>query len=204
MRDSTGRPTSGDYGGTTIVKTIVVQRGDSFVFVLTPLDAQFRWANLRAHLGVNRLSLPDADAAFAATGYERGTITPLGASSAWPVILDSSLAGKDILVGAGKHGVGARVAADELALAYGAEVVDLGERTALAGSATPQARNHTHTHEPPGGTSDQRQRSTDRRYHRRARPDCAAYDSAARGGGASGARRDPQPGARQRRREGWR
>lgn len=125
VRDSTGRPTSGDYGGTTIVKTIVVQRGDSFVFVLTPLDAQFRWANLRAHLGVNRLSLPDADAAFAATGYERGTITPLGASSAWPVILDSSLAGKDILVGAGKHGVGARVAADELALAYGAEVVDL-------------------------------------------------------------------------------
>ncbi|MBP6685061.1 MAG: YbaK/EbsC family protein, partial [Leucobacter sp.] len=88
-RDGAGRPTSADFDGTLIVKSVVVQRGDSFVFVLTPLDAQFSWARLRPHLGVNRLSLPDAEAAFAATGYERGTITPLGATTAWPVVLDS-------------------------------------------------------------------------------------------------------------------
>ncbi|KAM9864080.1 aminoacyl-tRNA deacylase [Leucobacter sp. BZR 635] len=125
QRDGSGRPTSGEFGGARIAKTVVVQRGDSFVFVLTPLDAQFSWAKLRSHLGVNRLSLPDADAAFAATGYERGTITPLGASTAWPVILDRSLAGEEILVGAGQHGIGARVRADDLVRAYAAEVAEL-------------------------------------------------------------------------------
>lgn len=129
-RNGTGRPTSADFGGIPIVKTIVVQRGESFVFVLTPLDAQFSWPLLRAHLGVNRLSLPDADAAFAATGYRRGTITPLGASTAWPVVLDESLAGQDILLGAGASGIGAKVSADALVRAYGAAVVDLGDTPA--------------------------------------------------------------------------
>lgn len=108
-REGSGRPTAADFGGAPIVKTIVVQRGDSFVFVLTPLDAQFSWPPLRAHLGVNRLSLPDADAAFAATGYRRGTITPLGSSTAWPVVLDASLPGQSIVLGSGVAGVGAKV-----------------------------------------------------------------------------------------------
>ena len=77
-REGTGRPTAIDFGGDPIVKTIVVQRGDSFVFVLTPLDAQFSWPPLRAHLGVNRLSLPDADAAFAATGIGAARSLPWG------------------------------------------------------------------------------------------------------------------------------
>lgn len=126
-REGSGRPTGADFDGAPIVKTIVVQRGDTFVFVLTPLDAQFNWARLRAHLGVNRLSLPDADAAFAATGYRRGTITPLGASTAWPVILDESLAGQDILLGAGAPGVGAKVSADDLVRVFSADVVDLAD-----------------------------------------------------------------------------
>lgn len=124
-RDGSGRPSAGDFGEIPIAKSIVVQRGDTFVFVVAPLDAQFSWARLRAHLGVNRLSLPDADAAFAATGYRRGTITPLGATTAWPVILDASLAGRTLLIGAGSHGVGARVHADDLVRAYGAEIVAL-------------------------------------------------------------------------------
>lgn len=126
-RESTGRPTHEDFGGTPIAKTIVVQRGDSFVLVLTPLDAQFSWAPLRAHLGVNRLSLPDADAAFDATGYRRGTITPLGSTSAWPVVIDQSLTGQAIMLGSGEAGVAARVQANDLVLAYGASVVDLSD-----------------------------------------------------------------------------
>lgn len=127
VRERSGRPASDELGGAFIVKTIVVQRGDSFVFVLTPLEAQFSWAKLRAHLGVNRLSLPDAEAAFAVTGYERGTITPLGASTAWPVIVDASLAGTTVLVGAGRHGIAAQLRADDLVHAYGGEYVDLGD-----------------------------------------------------------------------------
>ena len=44
---------------------------------------------LRSHLGVKRLSLPSAAEARGATGYERGTITPFGATHAWPVIADA-------------------------------------------------------------------------------------------------------------------
>ena len=63
------------------LRTIVVRRGeDDYVFVLVPGGRRFDWPKLRAHLGVSRLSLPDADEARAATGYERGAITPFGAT----------------------------------------------------------------------------------------------------------------------------
>ncbi len=111
--------------GVELVKTIVVQAKDRFVLVLTPVDAQFSWTKLRAHLGVNKLSLPDADGAFAATGYVRGTITPLGAAGSWPVVVDARLAGRRIAIGSGSAEFGAVVAADELVSAYSAAVVDL-------------------------------------------------------------------------------
>ena len=62
-----------------IVKSLVVKHRDgSFLFALIPGDRQISWPKLRALVGVNKLSLPPADVALAATGYERGTITPLG------------------------------------------------------------------------------------------------------------------------------
>jgi Cys-tRNA(Pro)/Cys-tRNA(Cys) deacylase len=62
-----------------VVKTLVVRRGeDDFLFVLVPGDRVISWPKLRALLGVSRLSMPDAEVARQATGYERGTITPLG------------------------------------------------------------------------------------------------------------------------------
>ncbi|WP_336662397.1 aminoacyl-tRNA deacylase [Leucobacter sp. USHLN154] len=111
--------------GVELVKTIVVQAKDRFVLVLTHVDAQFSWAKLRAHLGVNKLSLPDADGAFAATGYVRGTITPLGAAGSWPIVVDARLAGQRIAIGSGSAEFGAVVSADELVSAYSAAVVDL-------------------------------------------------------------------------------
>jgi Cys-tRNA(Pro)/Cys-tRNA(Cys) deacylase len=60
-----------------LLRTIVVRRGnDDYVFVLVPAGRRFDWPKLRAHLGVSRLSLPDADEAREVTGYERYTITP--------------------------------------------------------------------------------------------------------------------------------
>jgi prolyl-tRNA editing enzyme YbaK/EbsC (Cys-tRNA(Pro) deacylase) len=74
------------------LRTIVVRRGeDDYLFVLVPAGRRFDWPKLRAHLGVSRLSLPDADEARDVTGYERYTITPFGSSRAWPVIADSSI-----------------------------------------------------------------------------------------------------------------
>ena len=64
-----------------LLRTIVVRRGDDdYVFVLVPGGRRFDWPKVRAHLGVKRLSLPDADEAREVTGYERGAITPFGAT----------------------------------------------------------------------------------------------------------------------------
>ncbi|HWC31911.1 MAG TPA: YbaK/EbsC family protein, partial [Actinomycetota bacterium] len=51
-----------------LLRTIVVRRraGD-YVFLLVPGGRQIDWPKLRAHLGVSRLSLPDAAEAKAAT-----------------------------------------------------------------------------------------------------------------------------------------
>jgi len=108
-----------------VVKTLVVRRADDdYVFVLVPGDRTISWPLLREVLGVSRLSLPDADAALAATGYERGTITPFGSTTAWPVVADSRVAG-EITLGAGAHGVAVAVDAAAALTALGATVADV-------------------------------------------------------------------------------
>ena len=108
-----------------IVKSLVVKRSDgSYLFVLIPGDRQIAWPKLRAAVGVNKLQLPSADAALEATGYDRGTITPLGSSTAWPVFADASISGR-IAMGAGEHGVSAFVDAEALLAALGATVADI-------------------------------------------------------------------------------
>ncbi len=109
-----------------IIKTLVVRRGEGdHLFVLVPGDRQISWPKLRAHLGVNRISLPDKDVAHEVTGYERGTITPFGSLTALPVIADATVTGRTISIGAGGHGVAATVEADAALAALGAEVVDV-------------------------------------------------------------------------------
>lgn len=111
-----------------IVKTLVVRRAeDDYVLVLVPGDREISWPKLRAHLGVSRLSMPDAVKAKDATGYERGTITPFGATHTWPVIADASIGGRSVSMGAGAHGVAVTVSADEMVSALSAEVVDVTE-----------------------------------------------------------------------------
>lgn len=110
-----------------LVRTIVVRRGvDDYVFVLVPGGRRFDWPKLRAHLGVSRLSLPDADEALAATGYERGAITPFGARRAWPVILDASALDHDLVaIGGGARGVNLHVSPRALVEHLGGEVIDV-------------------------------------------------------------------------------
>src|SRR5690242_16468035 len=109
-----------------LVKTLVVRRADDdYVFVLVPGDRVISWPKLRALLGVNRLSMPDAATAKQATGYERGTITPFGSSTAWPVIADDRLRGRTIGLGAGERGVALQVAADEAGKALDATFADV-------------------------------------------------------------------------------
>ncbi|GAA4714688.1 aminoacyl-tRNA deacylase [Phytohabitans rumicis] len=96
-----------------VVKTIVVRRADDdYLFVLVPGDRVISWPKLRTLLGVSRLSMPDAASAKEATGYERGTITPFGSTTSWPVIADERLRGRAITLGAGEHGVAVALDAD--------------------------------------------------------------------------------------------
>ena len=108
-----------------LIKTIVVRLADDdYRFVLVPGDREISWPKLRALLGVNRLSMPDAGTAKDVTGYERGTITPLGSAHAWPVIADASITGT-ISIGGGAHGVGLSVDAARLFEALDADVSDV-------------------------------------------------------------------------------
>ncbi len=108
-----------------LIKTIVVRLADDdYRFVLVPGDREISWPKLRALLGVNRLSMPDAGTAKDVTGYERGTITPLGSTHAWPVIADASITGT-ISIGGGAHGVGLTVDAARLLEALKADVSDV-------------------------------------------------------------------------------
>jgi Cys-tRNA(Pro)/Cys-tRNA(Cys) deacylase len=115
-----------------LIKTLVVRRADGdYVFVLVPGDRQISWPKLRALLGVNRLSMPDAATAKEATGYERGTITPFGSAEPWPVIADERTRGRTISLGAGERGMGLRVAADDAVAALAGTFADVTETAPL-------------------------------------------------------------------------
>ncbi len=117
-----------------LLRTIVVRRGaDDYVFILVPAGRRFDWPKLRAHLGVSRLSLPDADEARDVTGYERYTITPFGSSRAWPVIADAAIIEQPVVaIGGGAHGINLHLAPTDLVAALGATVADVTQPEAPA------------------------------------------------------------------------
>lgn len=112
-----------------LVKTMVVRRGEGdYLLVLVPGDREIAWPKLRALLGVNRLSMPDARMALEVTGFERGTITPFGLRSPLPVIADASLAGdpkRIVSLGAGAHGVAVTLNAERALAFLNATVADV-------------------------------------------------------------------------------
>jgi len=110
-----------------LLRTLVVRRAtDDYLFVLVPGGRRFDWPKLRAHLGVKRMTMPDADEARTVTGYERGAITPFGAAKALPVIVDAvALEEPLVAIGGGARGVNLHLAPRELVEKLGAEVVDV-------------------------------------------------------------------------------
>jgi Cys-tRNA(Pro) deacylase len=113
-----------------LLRTIVVRRGDDdYLFVLVPAGRRFDWPKVRAHLGVSRLSLPDANEAQRVTGYVRYTITPFGSTRAWPVVADASILDQPIVsIGGGARGVNLHLAPADLLAALGASVADVSIR----------------------------------------------------------------------------
>jgi Cys-tRNA(Pro)/Cys-tRNA(Cys) deacylase len=112
-----------------LLRTLVVRRDeDDYLFVLVPGGRRFSWPMLRAHLGVKRMTMPDADEARAVTGYERGAITPFGSARAWPVIVDASALEHDVVaIGGGARGVNLHLSPHDLVAHLGAEVAEVSE-----------------------------------------------------------------------------
>jgi Cys-tRNA(Pro)/Cys-tRNA(Cys) deacylase len=110
-----------------LLRTIVVRRADDdYLFVIVPAGRRFDWPRLREHLGVRRLTLPDADEARDVTGYERYTITPFGSTRAWPAIVDVAAMTEPVLsIGGGAFGVSAHLSPTDLVRALDADVVDV-------------------------------------------------------------------------------
>lgn len=112
-----------------LTKTLVVRRSeDDYFFLLVPGGRKVSWKKLRAALGVNRLTMPGPDEAKDASGYERGTITPLGATHAWPVYADRTVVdppGREVSIGAGDHETAVVLAAGELVRILDATIVDV-------------------------------------------------------------------------------
>lgn len=118
-----------------LLRSIVVRRAEGdYLFVLVPADREIDWRLLRRHLGVKRLSLPPGDAAEAATGYAPGTITPFGATRAWPVLVDTAACAHDVVsVGGGAAGVNIQMSPADLVRVLDAQVADL---TVLRGAGS--------------------------------------------------------------------
>jgi Cys-tRNA(Pro)/Cys-tRNA(Cys) deacylase len=110
-----------------LLRTLVVRRGEGdYLFVLVPGGRRFDWPKLRAHLGVKRMSLPDANEARSVTGYERGAITPFGATNRWPVIADATVMIPDLVaIGGGARGVNVHLRPADLVAHLRASVADI-------------------------------------------------------------------------------
>ncbi|HSF84840.1 MAG TPA: YbaK/EbsC family protein [Acidimicrobiia bacterium] len=112
-----------------LIKTLVVRRGeDDYVFVMVTGDSQIDWKKLRGALGVRRMTMPGPDEAREATGYARGTITPLGSVQPWPVLADVRVAASALIsLGSGRHGRAIHLDASALLTALGAQTADIAE-----------------------------------------------------------------------------
>lgn len=110
-----------------VCKSMVVRLEDgTHRMVVVPGDRRIAWKKFRAHLGIKRTSLPDADEAFAVTGYRRGTITPFGAQGDVPVVVDAAVLHEELVtVGGGRSGTTIHLAPADLVAATGADVADV-------------------------------------------------------------------------------
>lgn len=111
-----------------VVRSLVLRRkAGEYLFALVPMGRRIAWPRLRAAAGTNKLHLPDEDEAFEATGYRRGTISPLGSTRTWPVYADILVPGRRIGIGSGVAGYGLWLDADALLSGLAAELADISD-----------------------------------------------------------------------------
>jgi Cys-tRNA(Pro) deacylase len=90
-----------------IVRSIVFRLAEGqFVMVLMAGPGQVSWKRMRAVLGVSRISMASEAEVLAATGFVRGSVTPLGLPQPMRILADKSVfVNKEISIGSGVRGV---------------------------------------------------------------------------------------------------
>ncbi|WP_346921566.1 aminoacyl-tRNA deacylase [Glutamicibacter creatinolyticus] len=113
-----------------LLKTLVLKRSNgTYLFALIPGGRSLSWPKLRSVLGVNKLSLPHGDTAFEVTGYRPGTITPFGALTPLPLVIDATVFQGEqqamVALGSGDRLHAVLVAAQDLVSGFDATVADI-------------------------------------------------------------------------------
>ena len=99
-----------------VVRSIVfrVAKGE-YLMVLIAGDRQVSWPALRRYLGQSRVSMASEAEVLAATGYERGAVSPIGLPAPMRILLDESvLAQTEVSIGSGERGVTVILRTDDL------------------------------------------------------------------------------------------
>jgi Cys-tRNA(Pro) deacylase len=113
-----------------VVRSIVfrVAQGE-YVMVLVSGSRQVSWPSLRRYLGQSRVTTASEEEVLAATGYERGAVSPFGLPGPIRVLLDESvLSQAEISIGSGVRGTTVILKTDDLMRTLGK--VEVGQFTA--------------------------------------------------------------------------
>jgi len=109
-----------------VLKSLVFRADEGFLFVLVSGNANVstrKVGRLTGHKHVEAASPRDAERV---TGYRVGGISPLGARTDLPVILDEETAVRpSLVINAGRRGTLVRLATDDLIRITGATVADV-------------------------------------------------------------------------------
>ncbi|UJF34087.1 Cys-tRNA(Pro) deacylase [Paenibacillus hexagrammi] len=112
-----------------LFKTLVL-RGDKtgVIAACIPGDQELHLKKLAAASGNKKVEMVAVKELQALTGYIRGGVSPLGMKKKYPLYLDSSVAGRELVsISGGKRGLQIFLKGDDLAAATEAILADLTE-----------------------------------------------------------------------------
>jgi Cys-tRNA(Pro) deacylase len=89
-----------------VVRSIVFRVGQGeYVMVLVAGARQVSWPALRRYLGQSRLTMASEAEVLAATGYERGAVSPFGLPAPMRILVDEGVLAQDeVSLGSGVRG----------------------------------------------------------------------------------------------------
>jgi Cys-tRNA(Pro)/Cys-tRNA(Cys) deacylase len=95
----------GQASGQVIRSILFRHEQEYFVMVLMAGPGQISWKRVRAHLGVSRISMASESEVREITGYEIGTVNPLGLPRPIRILADESVfLPEEISIGSGVRG----------------------------------------------------------------------------------------------------